>query len=79
MFVKATTEAEWLRDSFVYIYVYVYMYCSLQAGSKTLKEALEKRDLKKIPTDLVNWQDLYLIIIYLSLTVRYMNKNQVQL
>ena len=29
------------------------MYCSLQAGSKTLKEALEKRDLKKIPTDLV--------------------------
>ena len=51
-----------------------------QAGLKALREALEKRALKKIPTsDLVKRQDLCWIIIYLSLAVSPINKNQVQL
>ena len=55
----------------------VYIYKS-SSGLKALKEALEKRDIKKIPTeDLLKMAEF--VLIYLSLTVGRISKNQVQL
>ena len=51
-----------------------------QAGLKALKEALEKRDIKKIPTeDLTKMAEFVLNNNIFELIVTRISKNQVQL
>ena len=45
MFVKATTEAEWLRDSFAYIYMYM---CICIVPFKQVQKLLRKPSKREI-------------------------------
>ena len=57
-----------------------YPYISHQAGLKALKEALEKRDIKNIPTeDLVKMAEFVLNNNIFEFNIQRINKNQVQI
>ena len=55
----------------------LYPSISHQAGLNALKEALDKRRLKRIPTDdLSRWQNLCYVTTFLKLIVTHSNKFQ---